>query len=499
MAAAPAIERVGPGAPPIATFRPGPKVLIPRWLLLLGLIVGQALLARLMSQQPAVGQVQALALVGLILYAAVQRSTSLTLCVLAYLPGAEITWRQAQVALPYLTTPYLMTFAALLALGTSHNQLTKAGRTAILYIGLLLPSIVITFSATGAAVRELVAFALAGPVALAALVVFFSQLTISTWLYRRLLWIMLISGVGPLAIALTAINDYIVNVGAIEFGTESNAITSGGFGPVQVSSLMGLTVLVAVLLFFVERELVPRILIVALGVLSMGQSLLTFSRGGMFATAIALAGLALSQAGNRRTRMRTLGAVAGFFVVGYFLVVPRIDAFTQGKFEERFSSTETGRTTLASNDLELFFDNVTFGVGPGMSKYRQISYDICQLRSDRCAREGSSHTEFTRMPAEHGLPGIAAIGAMILLALQALRRAGPSLGVSVCMVLWAISQMFYANLRVAAVPFAFALAFLRVREPDDLDASGDPPEPDPVPAPAPAPAMRRGLSAVPGA
>lgn len=465
-----------PSPPPIATFPASSSVRIPRWLLLLALIVAQALFARFMSQQPILGTLQGgLMLVGFV-YAAIKRDAVLTLCLLAYVPGAEITWRQAQVALPYLIGPYLAIGASLLALGTTHNRITSSGRTAILYLGLLIPSIVITYSTAGSSTRELVAFALSGPIALGALVVFFSQLTITIDLYRRLLWILLISGIGPLAIALTAINDYIVNVGQLEFGTESNFIASGGFGPVQVSSLLGLSVLVAVLLFMVEPELVPRIMIVAIGTLSMGQSLLTFSRGGMFATAIAVGGLAISQAVNPRTRARVMGVVAVFFAIGYFVVVPRVDSFTQGKFQERFSSTQTGRTSLASDDLKLFRENLAFGVGPGMSKYRQISYEICQLRSDRCAYEGSSHTEFTRMPAEHGLAGVAAIAVMIALGVQALKRAGPSISLTLTMLLWSIAQMFYANLRVAAVPFAFAFAFIRVRAPDPPDDAGAEPE-----------------------
>ncbi|MBX3284358.1 MAG: O-antigen ligase family protein [Acidimicrobiales bacterium] len=455
---------------------------IPRWMLLAILIVAQALFARFMSQQPSLGVIQAVAIILLILYGGIRRNVAMLLCVTAYLPGAEITWRQSQVPIPYMLAPYLMIGVALLAITTSYPHLNRVGRLAVMYFLLMLPASLITYSTAPAAARQLVAFALAGPAALAALVALCSQLTIHTWLYRRILWIMLISGIGPIAIALTAITDYIGNYGAIDFATESNFITSGGFGPVQVSSLMGLTVLVGLLLVLVEDEFLPRLLAGAVALLSMVQSFLTFSRGGMFATAIAGGALALSQATDRRGRRRVLLVVLATFAVGYFVVIPRVDAYTQGQFDKRFGTTETGRTTLASGDLRLFRNNLLLGAGTGMSKYRNISYETCRLRTDRCNTEAASHTEFTRVLAEHGLAGVATIVLMGMMILHGFRRAGPSLGLTVCFVTWAIAQMFYANLRIAAVPFAFAFAFVRVRsEPDPA-----PPDDDADPALAPA-------------
>lgn len=437
---------------------------IPRWLFLVALILGQAFLARLMSQQPMIGVVQGMALSGLIVYAGIRRDLRILLLIAAYLTGAEITWRQAQVPLPYMTAVYMQIGIVILAVVTGTDRITRSGRTALLYLLLMLPAAFVTFTVTGSGSRKLIAFALAGPAALTALVVLCSQLVLGRDLYRRLLWTMLISGIGPLAIALTAISDYVGNFGSIDFGTESNAITSGGFGPVQVSSVLGLSALVAILLVFTEREFVPRILAALLGLACGAQSLLTFSRGGMTATAIAIAGLVVVQARDRANRKQVLFVVGVAVLITFTVVIPRLDAFTQGKLQERFSSAETGRTTLASSDLELFQRNIALGAGAGMSKYRAIPYDVCQLRTDRCNLEGASHTEFTRMLAEHGLAGVTAILLMISLARQAMRRAGPSIGLTVTMLMWSIAQMTYANLRVAAVPFAFALAFCLVRE-----------------------------------
>ncbi|HWJ97224.1 MAG TPA: O-antigen ligase family protein [Acidimicrobiales bacterium] len=468
--------------PPLATFDTAPKrLLIPRWMLLVGLIIAQALLARYMTQIPRLGQIQAVMILALVGYGALKRNTPLMLCIAAYLPGAEIVWRQAHVTLPYLFAPYTLTAIAVLSLITCYPSINRIGREALLYFALLIPSSLITFSIAQHGGRKLVSFALSGAAALAALTMLFSQVAIRPWLYRRLLWVMLISGVGPLSVALTAISDYIVNVGTLEFNGESNSVTSGGFGPVQVSSLMGLTVLVAVLLVLAERDVATRVIAGVVGIWSATQSLLTFSRGGMFAVAIAVAGLVVVQAWNREARRKVFALVGVSLLIGYYIIIPRLDAFTRGGLEERFSDTQTGRTTLAHNDIQIFLEHPVFGVGPGMSKYRRLPYEICELRSDRCNYEGSSHTEFTRMIAEHGSVGLAAMAILLLLAFHAIRRAGPSLAFTVVMLLWAIAQMVYANMRIAAVPFAFALAFIQIRDPNDDPVTE---EPDPTLEPA---------------
>lgn len=438
------------------------RLIIPRWMLLAILVMAQSILTRVMVASPRVGVLQMLTVVGLVGYSILKRMPLLCLYVLAYLPSAEIVWRQTGAPIPYQFAPYATGAVAILLILTTYGQLTKPGRVAIYYVLLLVPSTVLTISGAGSGARELISFALAGPIAMAALVVLFSQLTIEPWVYRRLLWIMLVSGMGPLVAALTSINDYIAANGSIEFTTESNFVTSGGFGPVQVSSLMGLTVLAAVLVFLVERDPAAKLLAVAIGFFAAVLSFLTFSRGGMTATALALAAMVLAQARDPRQRGRVLAVVIVVFVVGYFVIVPRINTYTQGAFDKRFSDTSSGRTQLATNDIEVFKQNMSFGVGPGMTKYNRIPYDICQLRSDRCADEGSSHTEFTRMLGEHGIPGLVAILLILVLIWQSVARAGPSRPISITFMTWAVAQMFYANFRVVGIAFAFAFAFLRI-------------------------------------
>lgn len=457
----------------LSLAEPRPVTTIPRWMLLLMAVAGQAVLARVIFLVPKVGLAQAAALVALAAWALLRRDAGLSLLVAAYVTSAEIVWRQARAPIPYLTGPYLSILIAVISVFTVFSTLGSLGRRALLYLALLLPSSIITFTVAASDSRQLFAFALAGPTALAVLVVWLAQVRVSPSFYRRVLWTVAISGVGPLTIGATNLSDYIGSGQQLMFRDASNFTASGGFGPVQVSSVLGLTVVVAILLVILETDPFVRLVAGAVGIGAAVQSLLTFSRGGMFSTAFAIAALAIVQAGDREGRRRVFAVIAVIFAIGYFVIIPRIDSFTKGAFNERFTDTKSGRTELATNDLDVFRQHFVFGVGPGMAKYQRVPYDICKLRNDRCKDEASSHTEFTRMLSEHGLPGLAAIVVLGSLAVSAALRAGRNRPLAVAFLTYAIAQMFYANIRVVAVAFAFAFAFVRVGPPEEVEGELD--------------------------
>lgn len=452
-------------------------------MLLVLAVAGQVLLTLAMAEAPVLGLVQGAALLAFGMYGVLKRDLTVIICVIAYTTGCEVLWRQIRVPMFWLGATYLVILLSSFAVLFVLQRLGRSARVAALYVALLLPAMIATIRTTGGDAREIIAFALAGPAALAAFAAFTSQVTVQPWLYRRILWITVVSAVGPLTFAITTLIGDLNNTG-VDFGTQSNFAAAGGFGPVQVSSLLSLGVMAAVLLIIVETTMVVRVLAGIVAVVLAVQTLLTFSRGGSFSAGIAVTALALYQAKNRRVRNTIIAVAAVAFTLATLVVFPWLDDFTQGAFQERFSDTETGRTELAANDTEIFTDNIVLGVGAGMTKYQRLSYEVCQLRSDKCVAESSSHTEFTRMLAEHGIPGVIGLGLLGLLAWHALRRAGPGKGFAIAWLAWALSQMVYANLRIVAVPFAFGLAFLRFSETRSTPSDGDAPA-SPVGAPAP--------------
>lgn len=451
-------------------------------MLLVLAITAQVGLALASKNSPLLGMVQAVGVAVAGLYAVGTRNVSIVTMLCGYLVGAEVLWRQVRVPLPHLAAPYLMTALSVFVILAVLGRLGRDARIAIVYVVLLTPAIVTTVRSAGADSRELVAFALSGPFALAAFVAYTSQMRTDMATYRRILWATLISATGPLAIAISDVGSALVIEGGIDFTGQSNFITSGGFGPVQVSTVLGIGAMIGVILTIVDPSRSARILAGFLAAVFAVQSLLTFSRGGMIATAIALSALVIYRVRERRIRNQVALAIAVALTLGYFVVVPWLEDFTDGAFGERFSDLTTSRTELASNDTEIFRENPVFGVGPGMAKFQRLGYEVCELRSDGCVEEASSHTEWTRMLGEHGIPGILAMVALGLLAVRAVRTHVAERPFAIAFMTWGIAQMFYANLRVVAVPFAFGIAFLSIRQTDqgggpEADAAGRAPVP----------------------
>jgi hypothetical protein len=459
--------------------------LMPRWGVLLVVLLVQIVASLAISNSSVLGLAHAVGLLVIGLYAVLSRDLPLTLCTIAYLTGSEVMWRQATVPIPYLAAPYILILLSVFAVLFVIRHLGRDARLALLYIALLLPASINTIRTIGPGSREAIAFALSGPIGLAAFIAFTSQVKAAPWLYRRVLWTTVVAAVGPLTVAISRLRtDFLAGGGVgIDFEAESNFATSGGFGPVQVSSMLSLGVLAVVLLLLSEPNRIARVIAGVVGLALLVQTLLTFSRGGSFSVVIAVVVLALARSTDRRSRRRIVGVAAAVIVVCFLFVFPWLEDFTGGKFEERFSDASSSRTELAANDAEIFRSNILLGVGPGMTKYQRLTYEVCQLRSDDCKDEASSHTEFTRMLGEHGIPGVAALVVLAVLASKAYLRKGAGRAFGFAFLAWAIAQMFYANLRITAVPFAFGMAFLRMTdrgdgEDADEDAAGaqQPPE-----------------------
>jgi hypothetical protein len=254
-----------------------------------------------------------------------------------------------------------------------------------------------------------------------------------------------IVGIGSIALFATFSSSYLVFTGS------SNFATSGGFGPNQVSSALGLGALLAFLCLLNARGSVAlKVLTFGLMVYLAVQSALTFSRGGLY-NAAAGASMALFYIiRDARSRFQFVLVAALFFAVVHFILLPRLDAFTEGTLSERFQDVNTtGRDSLLEDDLQVWAENPILGVGPGMAKsYREL-------------RGVAAHTEFSRLVSEHGVLGFAALVLFLAAGVQNLIRAPApgSKAVVASMVGWSLLYMLNSAMRLVAPAFAFGLAF----------------------------------------
>ncbi|MCI0551025.1 MAG: O-antigen ligase family protein [Anaerolineae bacterium] len=370
----------------------------------------------------------------------------------AYLTGSEVLWRmtQAQVFWEYgkyaTATIFMVAIVQLLRLGR-----LKFPVLPLFYFALLLPSAFLTFADLELAeARQRVSFNLSGPFALMVGVWFFSHLKLSTNQLQRVFMTLLGPLIGVAAIAFMGIH----TASDIEFGTASNKLTSGGFSPNQVSAVLGLGVLLAFLYAQIPKTtpLLKAIMFVLIFLFG-AQSAMTFSRTGLY---LAGSGLVLASFYLFRDPRKLIQLISGMVLlvlITNFLILPRLDAFTQGALSARFHETDaTGRDKIGSMDLQIWTMHPLLGVGPG----RATSYRA-QLGYTNIA-----HTEFTRLLSEHGSLGLAALLLLLIMAMQGLMRAQTITGKAllVSMTCWSFCFMLVSGMRLVAPSFIFGLTFV---------------------------------------
>jgi hypothetical protein len=250
---------------------------------------------------------------------------------------------------------------------------------------------------------------------------------------------------GLAAVTLT----HAARVEDITFSDASNFQTSAGYGPNQVSTALGLGALLAILLvLLIDRGIRERLLFLGVGGLLAVESALTFSRGGLFSAFGALLIAAPFVMRGARNRIAVLCGAVILVVVLDVAVLPRLDALTSGALSTRFQDTDpTGRDVLIRSELNTFVQNPLFGVGPA-------SLDELGFVST------STHTEFTRLAAQHGIFGIGALILMLLIAGRDFARQPSAAAKAVCVafITWSLLTMGHAAMRLSIIPFVFGLA-----------------------------------------
>jgi O-antigen ligase len=385
------------------------------------------------------------ALAGGLALGLISRSPRSAVCAAAYAAGAECLWRVTKAAVFWEYGKYAV--AAILLVALYRLERPRIHHSAVLYFCLLLPSAVITLSELPMDdARQRLSFNLSGPFLLAVGVLVFSNLRLAVGELHRAFTFFLM----PLASVASIAIYGIATAENLRFSNDSNAVTSGGFGPNQVSAVLGLGIFFAVLCMLHERtSLRLRLVLLAALLLFTAQSALTFSRSGLYIAGAAILAALFYLARTPVVRARLL-QVLPMMLLLLAIMWPRIDAFTDGALSERFTDVNlTHRDELAYDDWLTFLDSPVFGAGPGMGQ---------------AARMGlAAHTEFSRLLAEHGICGLAALTMLALAAWRRWLSAGSHLekGYVVSLLAWGVLYMMVNGMRLAAPSLACGLAFAR--------------------------------------
>ncbi len=380
------------------------------------------------------------------------RTPERVIYVMGYVIASEPLWRVSRAMVFYEMGKYLIAGLSILAI-VRFRLLSRSDKAPLIYFLLLMPSFLVLTRFD----RQLISFNMSGPFSLATSCMFLSTQRLSARVLAKL-FLVIIAPIMGLAFAAsfatltTEISNY-----------QASKVASAGLGQNQASTIFGLGLVLAFFYLYVERHDRPlRWMTATIGLWCGVQAGMTFSRGGL-ATAIgALAAASFFLLRDRRSRGTVILRVGLLTLLAAYVIVPQLNTFTSGAFGQRFSSTHlTGRDRIIKADIEAFRQNPLFGIGPGESK----DYHGAVFRG----RRFSAHTEYSRLLAEHGIWGVAAMLVLAWMSAKRLRRRAPlAAAFTAGFTVWTLLYMFHAAMRTAAATFLFALgaAHLMAAAPD---------------------------------
>lgn len=379
----------------------------------------------------------------------------------SYIVGAEVFLRMTGGSLLYETSKYLVILFTLMGLFTV--KLNKQPIPYILYVFLLIPGILVAgFTATEqTTLRTAIAFNLSGPVCLGIVSIFCYKLKIS---YKNIHEILLYMAL-PLIAITTYLFLYTPDIRETITGTGSNFAASGGFGPNQVSTVLGLGMFVFSARFFMlSPTLFLKLLNGFLLAIISFRGIVTFSRGGIITALFMIAAFIYFyfRKVNTKAKFRISRLVIVFASLG-LLIWLFSSIQTSGLIENRYANQDalgrekadisTGRSDLISFELEEFFKNPVLGVGVGKIKeLRQIAEGI----------EAASHNEMSRILSEHGLFGLVAILILLITPLLIRIKTKSNIFFYSCYIFWFLT-INHSSMRIAAPAFVYGLCLLDIK------------------------------------
>jgi hypothetical protein len=378
-------------------------------------------------------------------------------CWAAYATGMEVVIRMQEAYVTYESSKYYVIILLLAGL-LIDRSFKKSSIVFLILLGLLLPSILLT-DLKGEEFRKAILFNLSGPFTLIASGLYFFKRPIN----RIELNSIFVSFLMPIICTAIVLQFKTPDFSAIEFNAESNFETSGGFGPNQVSTIMGCAIFIILLSIILKLDItgVRTFDLMLLGVFTF-RGIITFSRGGMISVVAAMACfIVFSFLLNHPVKNR--------FVRYLFIIVPAVIfiwsysvGVTGGQIENRYlgksargkegKDLTSGRFSIFNADYGIFLENPVLGAGVGMGKF---------IRERKFGYLAASHSEFSRLMAEHGSLGIAFLLLLLGIIVQKVLVLPPFGKIwIITFVVYSILTINHAAMRTALPGFIFGFAFI---------------------------------------
>ena len=379
----------------------------------------------------------------------------------AYIVGIEVLLRMNGGTFFYEAIKYLV--IAFIMMGLISNSFSNQSLIYVLYILLLIPGIFVAVTEMGfqTDIRRAIAFNLSGPVCLGITAIFCYKRTITFKQIQNILLFFLL----PIVSMTVYLVLYTPNLQEVITSTESNFETSGGFGPNQVATVLGIGMFVLAVRFFISKETIFHRLfdLALLGILSF-RAIITFSRGGVLTAIIMILGfIGLYYIKvNLKTKFRIKLSLLIFMIMILFTwIISSVQ--TDGFINKRYANQDaagrvkedlsTGRSDLIAFEFAEFVDNPFLGIGVGKVK---------EERLNETGVEAASHNEISRIVAEHGLLGVFAFLILLFTPLVYRIKNKSNLFFYSFYIFWLLT-INHSAMRIAAPAFIYGLCLLNIK------------------------------------
>lgn len=379
----------------------------------------------------------------------------------AYVVGSEVVLRMTEGNPTYEISKYAV--MVLILIGMYFSGFSRSAAPYWIFLMLLVPSVVLSTFVLNfdTNMRKAIAFNISGPVCLGIASLYTFRRRISL---EQMNSILLSMGL-PIITMMVYVTLYTPDLQDVITSTESNFATSGGYGPNQVATTLGLGMFIffsRIILASGTKLLLAVNLILALNITYRG--FVTFSRGGMITgfMMIVLLLLFLYFKSNYSGKVK-LNYIMVMIVLAMTATWAYSSYQTGGLIDKRYANQDargkakknrfTGREEIAQDEIAVFLENPIFGVGVGKGvEVRRLIKDDTPI----------SHDEITRMLAEHGTLGVVALLLLFFTPFFLYLENSFNMFLLCFMVFWLLT-INHAAMRIAAPAFVYALALLNVQ------------------------------------
>ncbi|UAB81208.1 O-antigen ligase family protein [Marixanthomonas sp. SCSIO 43207] len=379
---------------------------------------------------------------------------------MAYITGAEVFFRMTGAYIFYETAKYAVILFSII--GFFFYGFKIKAIPYVFYLLLLIPGILVSLENIGYDVnfRKAVLFNLSGPLTLGVVSLYCFGKTISFSNYLNVLNVM----VYPLLSITVYVFLYTPDLQNVVTGTASNVALSGGYGPNQIATVLGLGVFVLFSRYLIpyKNKIVHVIMLFFLGAMAY-RAILTFSRGGVIVSGLMIAAFSIVFyfTTNIKTKIKTSFKVVGLIVISmaiWSLALLQTGGMIGNRYENKDAlgrekeDVTTGRLELFKTEMETFEESPFFGIGVGNIKFKFM---------DELGKSIPTHNEITRLLSEHGFFGVLALMVLILTPLIAKLQGAQNIYFFPFLIFWFLT-ISHSSMRIAAPAFVYGLALLHI-------------------------------------